>query len=84
MKYQNIEIPLKAYPIKDLANYYGVRVGLLLQWIKTDVFLIGKLLVEGYQDGLEALTLKQVQIIFNRLGRPEERILIKEVSEKQG
>lgn len=59
-------VPIKCYTHQDLMNHYGVSWPTLLKWIKPFEKLLGEKVGHFY-------TVKQVRIIFEKLGHPEQK-----------
>ena len=69
MSIQNInsanKIPIRPYTVEELANIYGVTSRTVKLWIKPFKNEVGKKIGRLY-------SYKQIEIIFEKLGRPEK------------
>ena len=66
-KFKNSQIQLRPYCLKELAALYEVKPRTIKIWLQPFLSVIGAKSGRFY-------TLKQVEIIFNKIGEPNEII----------
>ena len=70
------ELPLRPYSKSELARAYAPEIGersalnRLSRWIRLNQPLCRALLQTGYRPAQQILTCKQVELIFEYLGKP--------------
>jgi hypothetical protein len=61
------KVPVKAYTGKELQTMYNITGDMWLTWRRPLLPALRKL---GYRDNQQVYTIAQVELIFERLGRP--------------